>query len=434
MKNNTLFSHILTNTAIAGFTNMLLWFAITFWAYLETQSVFVTGVLGGVYLVLNLLGGIWFGSFVDHHPKRYVMMVSSFVSLGFYAVGFSMLALLPSDTWSDVKGVWLWIFILMSMLGVAAGNIRMIALSTLVTLLIPEWERDRANGKIWAVNGLVFTVVSAFSWVLIGQLGMIWAVGIAVIVTLAIIIHLYTLHFPPEAHLDEQHEDDKKIDLRGTIRIILSIPGLFAMIFFAMFNNFIGGVFMALMDAYGLSLVSVEIWWVVLAVTSIGFIIGGALVSRYGLGKNPVKTLLILSLIAWCISIFFTTISSIVITAIGFFLWMIVWPIAEACEQTIMQKVVPLERQWRVFGFGQSLENIASPFTAFLIGPLTQFIVMPWLAGPMGSQIFAGWWGTTPDRAMALVFVVAGLIGLIVTLIAFTTRSYRDLSKSYREG
>lgn len=95
---------------------------------------------------------------------------------------------------------------------------------------------------------------------LIGQLGMIWAVGIAVIVTLAIIIHLYTLHFPPEAHLDEQHEDDKKIDLRGTIRIILSIPGLFAMIFFAMFNNFIGGVFMALMDAYGLSLVSVEIW------------------------------------------------------------------------------------------------------------------------------------------------------------------------------
>ncbi len=40
---------------------------------------------------------------------------------------------------------------------------------------------------------------------------------------------------------------------------------------------------MALMDAYGLSLVSVEIWGIVLAITSIGFIIGGGLVARYGL-------------------------------------------------------------------------------------------------------------------------------------------------------
>lgn len=44
------------------------------------------------------------------------------------------------------------------------------------------------------------------------------------------------------------------------------------MLFFAMFNNFLGGVFMSLMDAYGLSLVSVEIWGTVLAITSIGFI------------------------------------------------------------------------------------------------------------------------------------------------------------------
>ncbi len=44
------------------------------------------------------------------------------------------------------------------------------------------------------------------------------------------------------------------------------------MIFFAMMNNFIGGVFMSLMDAYGLSLVSVEVWGIMLAVTSTGFI------------------------------------------------------------------------------------------------------------------------------------------------------------------
>jgi MFS transporter, DHA3 family, multidrug efflux protein len=51
---------------------------------------------------------------------------------------------------------------------------------------------------------------------------------------------------------------------------------------------------MALMDAYGLSIMSVEIWGILLAVTSTGFIAGGIIVSKYGLGKNPVRTFLIL--------------------------------------------------------------------------------------------------------------------------------------------
>jgi MFS transporter, DHA3 family, multidrug efflux protein len=114
--------------------------------------------------------------------------------------------------------------------------------------------------------------------------------------------------------------------------------------------------------------------------TSIGFIIGGSLVAKYGLGKNPVRSLLIANLAGWLLCLIFPLVSSIWFVGFGFFFWMIIGPIAEACEQTILQKVVPLERQGRVFGFGQSMENIASPLTAFLVGPLTEFLVMPWVA------------------------------------------------------
>ena len=431
MQTTSLFPHILINTAIAGFTNMLVWFAITFWLYLETHSVFITGMLGGIYLVLNLFGGIWFGSLVDHHRKKPIMLVSSITSLFFYSLAFGMLAYFPESAWTNMWNPWLWLFIFVTMLGVVVGNIRMIALSTLVTILIPEEWRDKANGKIGAVNGLVFTVVSVFSWLIIGRLGMNWAIGISVIITLLVILHLLSLSFPPESHLDDRHEDDKKIDLIGTIRIIAGISGLFAMIFFAMFNNFLGGVFMSLMDAYGLSLVSVEIWGTVLAITSIGFIVWGMIVGKYGLGRNPIKTLLLVNAIMWTICILFPVISSIWLVGIGFFGFMMLSPIAESSEQTIMQKVVPLERQWRVFGFGQSMENIASPLTAFFVGPLTQFLVIPWLASPVGNEIFGGWWGTTPDRAMALVFVLAGLVGFIVTMIAFGSKSYKNLSETF---
>lgn len=231
------------------------------------------------------------------------------------------------------------------MLGIVSGNIRMIALSTMVTMLIPEEGRAKANGQIGAVNGLTFSVVSVFSGIVVGRLGMDWAVGISIASMIAVMLHLMMLTFPSESHLDDRHEDEKKIDIRGTIKVISGISGLFAMIFFAMWNNFLGGVFMALMDAYGLSLVSVEVWGIVLGVTSIGFIIGGSVVARYGLGKNPVKSLLLVNFVAWGLCILFPMKASIWFVGIGFFLWMIIGPIAEACEQTILQKVVPLERQ-----------------------------------------------------------------------------------------
>ena len=138
MNPKSLFPHILVNTAIAGFTNMLVWFAITFWLYLETHSVFITGMLGGIYLVLNLFGGIWFGSLVDHHRKKPIMLVSSVTSLLFYSLAFGMLTYFPESAWTDMWNPWLWFFIFVTMLGVVVGNIRMIALSTLVTILIPE--------------------------------------------------------------------------------------------------------------------------------------------------------------------------------------------------------------------------------------------------------------------------------------------------------
>jgi MFS transporter, DHA3 family, multidrug efflux protein len=144
---------------------------------------------------------------------------------------------------------------------------------------------------------------------------------------------------------------------------------------------------MALMDGYGLSIVSVEVWGIMLAITSTGFIAGGMAVAKYGLGKNPVKTLLIINLITWSVCIWFPLISSVYLIGIGFFLWMFFGPMAEAAEQTILQKVVPLERQGRVFGFGQSLENIASPLTAFFIGPLTELLVMPWVADGGMTQL-----------------------------------------------
>ena len=75
------FLQVLVNTLLVSVINFTVWFAITFYVYLETRSVFATGMVAGIFLVVTAVTGIWFGSLVDHHPKKTVMQVSAAASL-----------------------------------------------------------------------------------------------------------------------------------------------------------------------------------------------------------------------------------------------------------------------------------------------------------------------------------------------------------------
>ena len=79
------FVQLLANVLLVSVINFTVWFAITFFVYLETRSVFATGMIAGIFLVATMLTGIWFGSLVDHHSKKAVMQGSALASLVLYA-------------------------------------------------------------------------------------------------------------------------------------------------------------------------------------------------------------------------------------------------------------------------------------------------------------------------------------------------------------
>jgi DHA3 family multidrug efflux protein-like MFS transporter len=429
------FHQILANTVVASITNSTLWFALTFWVYLETRSVFATGIIAGIYVGTLAVSGFWFGSIVDHHYKRTVMLLSSAVSFLFYALALVLFETVDRAAFTALGEPYLWILIVLIMVGVLAGNLRTIALPTLVTVLIPEDRRDKANGLVGMTTGISFLTTSVISGFLVAWGGMRGTLLFGLGLTLLAFLHLFFLTVEGDRIASDATPHEKKtIDLRGTIALVTSINGLIALILFATFNNFLGGVFMALMDAYGLSLVSVQTWGLLFGVLSTAFIISGIAISKTGLGTNPLRTLLLVNVIAWIVCMFFTIQSSIVLLSIGMFTWMLIGPYAEAAEHTTLQKVVPMERQGRVFGFAQSVEQAAAPLTAFLIGPFTEFVVIPFMTDGRGAQAIGGWFGTGPARGIALVFTVTGMFGLAVTLLAFRSRAYRDLSARYQRA
>jgi DHA3 family multidrug efflux protein-like MFS transporter len=428
------FYAVLGNTLAAFLTNTFVWFAVTFWVYLETQSVIATSVMAGVYTLTVAGSGFFLGSLVDRYPKRLVMAGSSVGSLALYAVALGIYVTAPPAEFADAASVRLWAFVVLCLVGAVVGNVRAIALSTLVTLLVAEDGRDRANGLVGTANGVAFLAASVLSGLAIGFLGVTWMLTGAIVLTALVIAHLLTLSFPDVAGGADAADGEPRstgIDIPGTVAAIRAVPGLFGLILFQTFNNFLGGVFMALMDAYGLLLVSVQVWGALWGFLSLGFIVGGLVVARKGLGRNPLRSLLLANVAMWGVTTLFPLRSSIVLLTVGMFVWLCLIPVVEAAEQTILQKVVPPERQGRVFGFAQSVEQAATPITAFLIGPIAQLIFIPWMTDGAGADLIGPWFGTGRDRGIGLLFAVAGAVGLAATVLAMRSGAYRMLSARY---
>lgn len=388
--------------------------------------------MAGVYLGTVAISGFFLGSLVDRFKKKHVMLLSSASTLILFVLAALLYVTTPAQVFTNAGSVRLWIFVFLVLMGALAGNLRGIALSTLVTILIPDDERDRANGLVGTANGVAFLAASIFSGLGVGFLGMFWVLALAIGLIVVVMAHLWTIPIPETSVVHAEAHSDS-IDIRGTIRVIQLVPGLFGLIFFNTFNNFLGGVFMSLMDAYGLLLVSVEVWGALWGFLSLGFIVGGFIVAKKGLGKSPLRSLFMANIVMWTICVFFTIQSSIVLLTVGMFIWLCLIPVVEASEQTILQKVIPPERQGRVFGFAQSVEQAASPITAFMIGPIAELIFIPFMTTGAGVDLLGGWFGSGTDRGIALLFTVTGMIGLIVTLLAMRSLAYRTLSRKYQK-
>jgi DHA3 family multidrug efflux protein-like MFS transporter len=418
----------MVNSLVAGVTSTFLWFALTFWVYLETRSVVTTGVIAGTFSLVSALIGPLIGTFVDHHRKHTSLLLTSAVTVVAFGLATAIFYGHGTDGLLQLDNPWFWLLLATTLTGSVAGNARAVVLSTCVTILVPARHRARANGVVGTVTGLSFAITSVFSGLVIGSVGMGWAYLVAFGLTLAVLAHVATVRFDePEPTPRGADGSSSVFDVSGAVEAIRAVPGLGLLVFLAAFNNLLGGVFMALMDAYGLELVSVQVWGALWGVLSTAFIIGGLAVARFGLGPNPVRLIVVLNLVNWVMCSVFTLQASIVLLAVGCFVWMLLMPAIEAAEQTVLQRAIPLERQGRVFGFALLVENAASPLTAFLMAPLAEAVFIPWMTDGRGVDLIGDWFGTGPARGLAVMFTLAGLVGIVVTLGVWRSRSYRRL-------
>ena len=427
------FLQVLANTLVAGITTSFLWFALIFWIYAETRSVIATGVIGAAYMLFISLFSMFFGTLVDRFRKKAIMVWATVAALAVFLLDTAFFFAVGEARMARLELPWFWIFAIVLLGGAVVEQLRSIALSTTVTLLVPPDRHANANGLVGTVQGVGMLVTSVFSGLSVGFLGMGWTLVIGVAALALTLAHLLALRIPEERIAPAEH-GVKWVDIRGGWLAVRAVPGLLALVLFTTLNNLFSGVAMALMDPYGIDLFGVQGWGIWFAVISTGFIIGGLVVAAKGLGGNPIRTILLVAMAVGISGGLSTVREWEWLYILGLWLFMALIPVAEAAEQTVIQRVVPFERQGRVFGFAMTFEAASAPITALLIAPLAEWWVIPHLRTGTGQQQWEWLLGTGESRGIALVLLIAGAACAVLALTALLTPQYRLLSAQYRDA
>lgn len=426
------FVQVLANTAVANVTTSFLWFALTFWAYAETRNVIVAGVVAASYMLFVSLFSMFFGTLVDRFRKKAVMTWATLVALIVFTIDAALFFAIGETGIIDLGRPWFWIFTVVLLGGAVVEQLRGIALSTTVTLLVPDERHANANGLVGTVQGVGMIVTSVFSGLSVAFLGMGWTLVIGTGALALTLVHLLLLRIP-ERRIVPAEQVTRWVDVRGGRLAVCAVPGLLALVLFTTLNNLFSGVAMAVMDPYGIEMFGVQGWGIWFAVMSTGFIVGGAVVAAKGLGRNPIRTMLLLVAAIGVAGALSTIREQGWVYIVGVWVFMALIPAVEAAEQTVIQRVVPYERQGRVFGFANTFEAAAAPVTALLIAPIAELWIIPLLRTREGLRLWEPLLGTGNNRGIALILLVSGIACVILTVIAMRTPQYRLLSRRYAD-
>ena len=298
------FRRLVANTLVSGVTSSFLWFALTFWVYLETRSVVATGVIGGAFSISSAVLGPFFGTYVDRHRKHAAMVLATAISAACFVAATAVFLAVDAERPAAAAQP---VVLAARRLHPARLGRRQDAGHRPVDL------RDAARARGPAGPGqrhgrhrhrrLVRHHVGVqrprhrHAGHGLGLLRVAGPDGRRPSSTCS------TIHIDePEPEPVAEGEATGHVDVRGALEAIHAVPGLMMLILLAAFNNLLGGVFMALMDAYGLSLVSVETWGFLFGFISLAFIVGGLGRGQVrASARNPLRVVLVGNLVNWMV-------------------------------------------------------------------------------------------------------------------------------------
>ncbi|MCJ7469612.1 MFS transporter [Candidatus Bathyarchaeota archaeon] len=418
----------LLGTSMTGFT-------LTIWAWrLTGQATALALVALFSFLPVVVISPIA-GAVVDRYDRKKVMMLADF------AAGLPTVAVLLLYSAGSLQ---IWHLFITGAVSGAFQAFHFPAYSAAVTMMLRKEQLGRANGMLATAQfvSMIFSpVIAALILSIAGFAG-----GVPLVLMFDITTFLFAISMLLFVHIPRPPVTEAGLKGMGSIwkeslygfRYIYERSSLLGLqlTFFAV--NLVGGFSNTLLAPLVLARTNDDqvILGSIMSAVGIGGLIGSILLIVWGGPKRKVHGVLFGTAALSLFGVLFFGLGHNVYTwALTAFLGMIFFPIINGSSQAIWQAKVAPDVQGRVFATRLLIAQISIPLAMVLTGPLADWVFEPAMMNGGSLTAVFGWLlGTGPGAGMALMFVITGILGVLVGLVAYMVpviRNAEDILPDY---
>ncbi len=400
-------------------------FGVSVWAWEETGLATALALAGFFFAGATMVASPFAGALVDRWNRKLVMIVSdaaAALSTGFLLVLYA------------TGNLQIWHLFVANAFNGAFQALQWPAYSAAITMLVPKKHYARSSAMISMAEagaGILAPILAA---------GLLQFVGLAGIMLLDLatmglaIGVLFLVHIPePEATTaGREGQGSFWQESAYGFRYIFKRPSLLGLqlVFFA--GNMLSAFGMTALLPMVMSLTGNDriVLGSVESVAGFGMLAGSLVLSVWGGFKRRVHGVFL----GWALS-------SLLFAAIGFtrapvawavlaFAAMFVSPVINASNQAIWQAKVAPDVQGRVFSVRRLIAQVAGPPAMIVAGLLVDNVLEPAMH-PGGAlvPVLGPLLGSGPGAGMALMVVLAGVLGVLAGLAGYIFPSVRDVER-----
>lgn len=417
------FSITMLGSLLSTIGSQMTQFALVAWVFEKTSSALDSGLMATMSYGSVIVFSIFSGAFVDKFSRKKLIMLSD--GLMFLST-IILFALYSMDELS------LNFLIVYGIIIGLSSSIQFPSYLSIITMMVPEDQRSRANGIYQTAWSLATTIAPALSGVL---LGIISLKGILIVDLISYLIILCTVLNVSIPETDKSQQSQQSSILKDTIegfRYLLTRGSLVGFVLILTFFNIAFGAYEGLFRPMVLSLTNNNTGIAGFAVMGygIGNVVSGIFMTIWKGPKNRVP----MTLLSWALCGF----SGFVVGGIGRSLpiWMISGflqgvfnNIAVVLTVGIWQSKVSPAYQGRVFGIMRLVSQVTIPVSLFFMTLLSDRIAVP-LFSHRNVLLLSKYLGSGSSAGMSFVLILSGvLFGVICPLIMFLFPEIRNADK-----
>lgn len=401
-------------------------FAITIWAYNTTGQVISSSLLAVCsfvpYLVISLFGG----AVADNMNKKKIMLICDTVA----AIG-SFVILLCS--WMNILE--LWILCVINIVSGFMNAFQAPASQVAITLLVDKENFAKAGGLQSALGALVGILNPILSAALLSIGGLQLVIGVDMITFLFAFFTLLIFIKIPDSAVENNKIGIKELkeSMKDGIFFIRAQKSVLFLLVMYSVLEFMGAIsFDSMYSPFLLARTGNNgtVVGIVSAIAATGSLSASIILSTTKQPKRKIPIMLAGSLMCLCGIMFFGMGRNLLWWCIVAFIGCFGSPIYQTYQTVILRERVPLSMQGRIFSLQGIITSSLTPLGYIIGSILADYMFEPFMQGKGKVQnILSGLVGSGKGAGMGLMFVIAGMLGIIISIVLSNNHHIKNLEK-----